>query len=1138
MHYPSPFRLQVRLQRLGVTTLLLLLAASAAHAQGITVHGTDAPRAQTESRKESLSTEDRVAAGELPASRLYSFADPETATTVRLPPLTEKFLKQQQSTGKRNLVGVTRDLPQPIAQRSDTTTFDAPEGTLSIVKIVAEGARQIRVRFTDVNLPKGARLFVYSPTNPAEVYGAFTGRGASDTGDFWTPPVEGDAIIIEYVAPPSASATGERLPFVINEIGHIFRDARDASSSFGGAKSHESAGACNLSIPEEWKEASRSVGLIQFVSTDGVYICTGTLLNSRNNDLTPYFLTANHCINTPSEAQSANIRWFYDSPTASTLSSYGAALLSTGAATDYTLLMINGTLPPGLRWAGWTTTNPDISSGVTGIHHPKGSYKRISFGNLINSGCPSNLPGACENFHKVRWNSGTTEGGSSGSGIWTGSPADPLLVGTLWGGAASCEDLSGTDYYGRFDVTYPLIASFLEGSPDDGLEDNDTRDTARLISSGSWSKLVVKRNDEDWYRVSVPAGATATHRISYTRANGDAHIVWFDPNPFSSTITYANTADSRTATVKNTSDRTTEFIVRVYLIDAFRNTYDMNLDVSGGCSYSISPSSRTAASGGDNGTVTITTAPECNWTANESINSGWISLFVRSGKGSATIRFSVSPNFVAQPRTGTLLIGGQTFTVTQEGFTCSYNVTPTPRSFGQSGGIGRANVDSRMDVCKDWSARSNADWISIIGASSSAEYGIVTGALDYSVAPNATPAARTGSLTVAGRTVTITQAAADSQWQPTTLSAEQVQFKSWQYQGRVYAYTKLVFPDTGYRVADWGQALKSGGTFTVDVKIERLRDTTLPVETSTAQIYDLGISSHAGYTFVLRSSANAAQTFSFTSTSGALGANPLDVPRDFVRQQYLDFLSREPDVPGSNHWTGEITTCGADANCTDRKRVNTSGAFFLSLEHQATGYYVYRLYQGALDRQPYLSEFTSDARKVADGIVVDNALSVEKIEANKAAFAREFVERAEFQQRYGTLDGDEFVARLAQTTQIELTPAERAEVVAAMQAAGETLGARRALAVQRIVDGMRTVARDGGVVQLFETRYGRAFYEREYNRAFVLMQYFGYLRRDPDAEGYAFWLNKLTNFNGDFTAAQMVRAFILSSEYRSRFGQP
>jgi hypothetical protein len=92
--------------------------------------------------------------------------------------------------------------------------------------------------------------------------------------------------------------------------------------------------------------------------------------------------------------------------------------------------------------------------------------------------------------------------------------------------------------------------------------------------------------------------------------------------------------------------------------------------------------------------------------------------------------------------------------------------------------------------------------------------------------------------------------------------------------------------------------------------------------------------------------------------------------------------------------------------------------------------------------------------------------------------------------------------------------------------------------VRKIVDGTRYVTNsEGRIVQEFTTSYGRKFYEAEFNRAFVLMQYFGYLRREPDREGYEFWLAKLNRF-GNFIDAEMVRSFILAPEYRSRFGRP
>jgi len=241
-----------------------------------------------------------------------------------------------------------------------------------------------------------------------------------------------------------------------------------------------------------------------------------------------------------------------------------------------------------------------------------------------------------------------------------------------------------------------------------------------------------------------------------------------------------------------------------------------------------------------------------------------------------------------------------------------------------------------------------------------------------------------------------------------------------------------------------------------------------------------------------------------------------------------------------NFWTNEVAVCGADAQCVDRKRVNTSGSFFLSQEFQATGYYVYRIYKGALGRAPYYSQFLPDVAQVSQGIVVGGRLSPDVINSNKAAFALAFVQRAEFLQAYNTLTSAQTVDRLFQTTGIAPTTDERSALIAELDAGSGDLPTRRARVLARIIDGVRATppANGGvGVDQVFETPYGRAFYDAEYNRAFVQMQYFGYLRRDPDQAGLDFWLAKLNAF-GNYIDAEMVRSFILAAEYRARFGQP
>ncbi|HEX7315060.1 MAG TPA: DUF4214 domain-containing protein [Pyrinomonadaceae bacterium] len=256
-------------------------------------------------------------------------------------------------------------------------------------------------------------------------------------------------------------------------------------------------------------------------------------------------------------------------------------------------------------------------------------------------------------------------------------------------------------------------------------------------------------------------------------------------------------------------------------------------------------------------------------------------------------------------------------------------------------------------------------------------------------------------------------------------------------------------------------------------------------------------------------------------------------PVDFVAQHYRDFLGREPDAAGLQFWTTEINQCGADAQCLEVKRVNVSAAFFFSIEFQQTGYLAYKLYKAAFGNMPgapvplTFEEFLRDKQQLAAGVVVGEPGADMRLEQNKVAYYNDFVQRTRFTTAYPTsITPEQFVDALNVNTGGALTPEERQAAVGEFGGAAATgdVGAR-ARALRRVVENAE-------------------FSRREGNRAFVLMEYFGYLRRDPnespeptlDYQGYNFWLNKLEQFNGDFVRAEMVKAFITSGEYLRRFG--
>jgi CSLREA domain-containing protein len=244
-------------------------------------------------------------------------------------------------------------------------------------------------------------------------------------------------------------------------------------------------------------------------------------------------------------------------------------------------------------------------------------------------------------------------------------------------------------------------------------------------------------------------------------------------------------------------------------------------------------------------------------------------------------------------------------------------------------------------------------------------------------------------------------------------------------------------------------------------------------------------------------------------------ANPIDQTEFFVRQHYLDFLGREADAPGLAFWTNNIESCGASPSCRDAKRVDTSAAFFLSIEFQQTGFVVHRFYRASFGRPPKFTEYLPDLTVVREGVVVGEPGALDRLELNKRLFAEQWTGRAAFKQAFDKLNEMQYVDALAANAGVTLVEEERTALIVGLLTRRET--------------------RAGVLLKIVENE---DFARREFNPAFVRMEYFGYLRRDPDDAGFQFWLSKLERFGGDFHKAEMVRAFLSSNEYRARFGQP
>ena len=236
--------------------------------------------------------------------------------------------------------------------------------------------------------------------------------------------------------------------------------------------------------------------------------------------------------------------------------------------------------------------------------------------------------------------------------------------------------------------------------------------------------------------------------------------------------------------------------------------------------------------------------------------------------------------------------------------------------------------------------------------------------------------------------------------------------------------------------------------------------------------------------------------------AAATAANPIDGFEFFVRQQYLDFLTREPDQGGFAYWLNRLQTCAATAGCSlVNERIAVSAGFYFSVEFHRKGYFAYRFYKASLGRKPSYAEFVPDMARL-------QGLTPAEEEQHRARFADEWVRRAEFRQKYDGLTDAEFVNRLVETAGVTL---DRRALVSMLQS-----GRTRAEVVRAVVESQEVT-------------------DKEFTEAVVTILYFGYLKRDYDEGGFQYWLARLRANPADLNS--IVGGFLYSKEYQHRFGR-
>ncbi|CAK0748842.1 lysyl endopeptidase [Gammaproteobacteria bacterium] len=528
-------------------------------------------------------------------------------------------------------------------------------GWLSALTVNSPGAVGMRLGIRVENLPDRAELRFFAPGNAGGEIVLVRGEGVNrliglNLGDpiadpqqariYWSPVIEGEAIAVEFYLPPGISP--QEVSIAIPQASHLFRAPIPTAMPHKVGESDT----CEVDVmcaSADWQNKSRAVALMVFSDSSGSYLCTGTLLN--DNDTTtwiPYFLSANHCISTQSTASTLETYWFYRASSCSSgvLSSStvhltgGATLLYAVADTDTSFMRMNSNPPSGALFSGWDSATLTAGTSITGLHHPSGDLQKISKGtvtsyvNCFDTGgegfscSPANS--TTGNHLEITWNSGVTEGGSSGSGLFSNS-SFKLIGGQLHGGSSYCSSPTDPDYYGRFDLAYKLaLSQWLNGG-------SSTNQTLTVVKNGSGTVTSNPSGIDCGSTCSASFASGTNVALTAAPASGYAFTGWGGDCSGSGSCTVSMTAAKNVAATFTAA--TTSFALSVTKSGTGSGTLTSNPSgINCGSSCSASFASGTS--------VVLTAAP-----ASGSAFTGWGGDC--SGTGSCTVSMTVAKNVSA-----------------------------------------------------------------------------------------------------------------------------------------------------------------------------------------------------------------------------------------------------------------------------------------------------------------------------------------------------------------------------------------------------------------------------------------------------------------------------------------------------------
>jgi len=501
------------------------------------------------------------------------------ARSVRLTPPAEGAFVARNGKGnafKRVEIGFGREIDENLAEGSAKNLGWTVVGDKRVTKlrIASPGAAALRVAIRFPATDEPFELRVAGSQDEAKALGPTRLGGIAGQDIWWTPLTEGEAQVIEIVS----SAKLEAPDVSVLRVSHL---VSGPSTAFKTLDDIGSAASCNIDVicqpqTQALVSASRAVVLMLYTKTNGVSSqCTGTVLNDNPSTSTPYLFSGNHCFDSSNPtgpfnnvtqmtnvAGSLNTFFFFDAVACNSLAvppGYvqrfgGADYLYNNVAQDVLFVRLRDSLPTNGVYLGWDATTLSTGSAMTVLHHPQGDLKMFSTGSVQGTSILSSVYGpngahlnADSGYTRVVYNQGTTEPGSSGSGILTfnSSIGEYQLRGGLWGGEASCSAPTAPDYFSRLDVTFPAIRRFL--APTSTTPALDSTDLWFNPSESGWGLNLTQHANGQvfgvWYTYTsagrplwlvLPGGAWSANGTVFTgqlyKVAGSSYAGTFNPN--------------------------------------------------------------------------------------------------------------------------------------------------------------------------------------------------------------------------------------------------------------------------------------------------------------------------------------------------------------------------------------------------------------------------------------------------------------------------------------------------------------------------------------------------------------------------------------------------------------------------------